>query len=44
MKEIEANMKAWSLLAEDHYKHFKKSLQERDSVLSGVIEKELGDI
>ena len=44
MKEIEANKTAWGLLSKDHYEHFKKALQEKDSLLSHIIEEELGDI
>ena len=44
MKEIDANKKAWGRLAEHQYEWFKKQLQERQSLLSGTIENELGDI
>jgi 2-polyprenyl-3-methyl-5-hydroxy-6-metoxy-1,4-benzoquinol methylase len=44
MKEIEANKAAWGLLSKDHYEHFKRSLQEGNYRLSGIIEKEIGNI
>jgi len=44
MKEIEANKIAWGSLAKDHYEHFKKLLQENNSLLRNVIENELGDV
>ncbi|QQO09990.1 class I SAM-dependent methyltransferase [Breznakiella homolactica] len=44
MKEIESNKTAWGLLSKDHYEHFKKVLMENESLLSSVVEKELGDI
>ena len=44
MKEIEANKSAWGLLSKDHYEHFKKSLKEGNSRLSGIIEEEIGDV
>ena len=44
MKEIEANKNAWRLLSQDHYRSFKKALQEKKSLLSSLIEEELGDI
>lgn len=44
MKEIDANKKAWGLLAQDHYMHFKKKLASEDFVLNPIIQRELGDI
>jgi len=44
MKEIEANKKAWNLLAEDHYHRFKAALQNEDSLINDIITKELGNI
>jgi ribosomal protein S18 acetylase RimI-like enzyme/ubiquinone/menaquinone biosynthesis C-methylase UbiE len=44
MKEIDANKKAWALLAKDHYETYKKMLQEKASSLSEIIENDLGDI
>jgi 2-polyprenyl-3-methyl-5-hydroxy-6-metoxy-1,4-benzoquinol methylase len=44
MKEIENNRIAWNLLSKDHYKHFKKMLEEKDQILNPNIVKELGDI
>ena len=43
-KEIEANKIAWGLLSKDHYKTFKGRLETKESLLSRVIEEELGDI
>jgi SAM-dependent methyltransferase len=43
-KEIEANKIAWGKLSKDHYEVFKKALSEKKSLLSKVIEDELGDI
>lgn len=33
MKEIEANKKAWGLLSEDHYNHFKKNFEANNYIL-----------
>ncbi len=44
MKEIEANKKAWALLARDHYQFFRKRLQEEPHLLNDTIVQELGDI
>ncbi len=44
MREIEANKKAWGLIAEDHYNVFKKRLETETSLINNVITKELGDI
>jgi len=44
MKETEINKQAWGLLAKEHYEHYKKQLMENESLLSGIIEDELGDI
>ncbi|WNF38564.1 class I SAM-dependent methyltransferase [Bacillaceae bacterium IKA-2] len=44
MKEIETNKKAWGLIAEDHYKAFKKRLEKETSLINNVITKELGNI
>jgi len=44
MKEIEANKIAWSLLSKDHYEYFKEQLQNKNSVLSSFVEKEIGNI
>jgi SAM-dependent methyltransferase len=44
MKEIDANKKAWGLLAKEHYEHFKNILQEKESTLSKIIEDDLGNI
>jgi SAM-dependent methyltransferase len=44
MKEIDANKAAWGLLSKDHYEHFKESFHKGNYRLSGIIEKEIGDI
>lgn len=44
MKEIEANKKAWGLLAKDHYHNFKKALEQEESLLTNLITTELGNI
>ncbi|MFP4478649.1 MAG: class I SAM-dependent methyltransferase [Candidatus Izemoplasmatales bacterium] len=44
MKEIEKNKIAWSLLAKEHYNHFKKLLTERKSLINENILDELGNI
>jgi SAM-dependent methyltransferase len=44
MKEIDANKRAWGLLAQDHYLAYKKALQEEKSLLSSIITSELGNI
>lgn len=44
MKEIEANKKAWDLLAKDHYENFKEFLKTHETTLNDTIIKELGDI
>lgn len=44
MREIEANKKAWSLLSKEHYETFKRLLQEKRTLLSDTIQRELGDI
>jgi SAM-dependent methyltransferase len=44
MKDVDANKAAWGLLSKDHYEHYKKALQEKKSILSSIIEEELGDI
>jgi len=44
MNEIKKNKDAWNLLSKDHYHHFKKRLEENESILNPNIVKELGDI
>ncbi|MBU0996427.1 MAG: class I SAM-dependent methyltransferase [Firmicutes bacterium] len=44
MKEIEQNKKAWNLISEDHYHHFKKVLEEKSYELNPIILEELGNI
>lgn len=43
MKEVEANKKAWGLLAADHYNHFKKILNENYKI-NDIIMRELGNL
>jgi len=44
MQEIEANKKAWRLLSKDHYETFGQRLREKRTLLSGIIQRELGDV
>lgn len=44
MQEIEANQRAWGLLARDHYEAFTSYLATHRSTLSNIIQRELGDI
>lgn len=44
MKEVEANKKAWGMIAKDHYHVFKERLQRTSSTLNDIITKELGTI
>lgn len=44
MNKIESNKKAWSLLSEDHYKHFKKQFEEDSYLFNPIISKELGNV
>ncbi len=44
MKEIEANKRAWSLVARDHYEAFSARLREEHSLLNDIVTRELGDL
>lgn len=44
MKKVDSNKIAWALLAEDHYKIFKKELSENSKKLNPDILNELGNI
>ena len=44
LPEVAANRKAWGLLAQDHYQHFRRALSERRSLLNRIVTAELGDI
>ncbi len=44
MYEIEANKKAWSMLAKDHYNNYKKLLEENKYEFNPIVLNELGDI
>ena len=44
MKEIDANRKAWGLIAREHYEHYSRLLQEGKHELNAHIRRELGDI
>lgn len=44
MSKVEQNKKAWSLLAEDHYNHFKEQFQEGTYYFNPIVRRELGDI
>lgn len=43
-RQIEANKRAWALLAEDHYKHFREQLATGKCHLNSLIQKEIGDL
>ena len=43
-KEILANKSAWKILSKNRYKNFKEALQKQDSLLSKLIEEEIGDV
>ena len=42
--KVEQNKKAWSLLAEGHYSHYRKLLVEGEYELNSIVKRELGDI
>ena len=44
MKEIDANRKAWALLAREHYENFSRTLREGSHRMNKHILRELGDI
>lgn len=44
MKEIDANRKAWGLIAAEHYEHYSRALREGRHALNAHILRELGDI
>lgn len=44
MGKIDQNKKAWGLLAEDHYNHYKKQFEEHRHQLNPIVQRELGDI
>ena len=41
---IDANQKAWSLLARDHYLHYRKRLAEPDYALNPLARQDLGEV
>jgi len=43
-KEIDANRKAWSLLARDHYEHYRRELAARQCLLNRIVLAELGEV
>lgn len=44
MDKVEKNKKAWGLLSEDHYNHFKRQFEEANYIFNPIILRELGDI
>ncbi len=44
MQEIESNKQAWSMVSEDHYHHFKRTLSSGEHQLNHYIQEELGDL
>lgn len=44
MREIEANRKAWGLIAREHYEHYSKALRDGKHALNDHIRHEIGDI
>lgn len=44
MSKVEQNKKAWSLLAEDHYNHYKTQFQKDTYQFNPIVQRELGDI
>lgn len=44
MDEIESNKHAWGTLAEDHYRHYKKRIEDEGNRLNVHIRRELGDL
>ena len=44
MKEIDANRKAWGLIAREHYEHYSRLLREGKHEFNAHIRHELGDI
>ncbi len=43
-EHIEANKRSWATIAKDHYQTFRKSLAQKQSLLSEIQTRELGDI
>lgn len=44
MKEIDANRKAWGLIAQEHYEHYSQTMREGKHELNAHIRREIGDI
>jgi SAM-dependent methyltransferase len=44
MDKVEANKKAWGLLAEDHYSNYKRQFETNRYALNPIVQRELGDI
>ena len=44
MNKVEENKKAWGLISQEHYKHFKKQFKEQKYSLNPIVLKELGNI
>lgn len=44
MDKVEQNKRAWSLLSEAHYHHYKRRFEEDRYQLNLIVQRELGDI
>ena len=44
MSEVESNRHAWDMLAEDHYRHYRKRIEDGENRLNAHIREELGDL
>ena len=44
MNKVEQNKKAWGLLAEDHYNHFRTQFVENRYQFNPIVQRELGDV
>ncbi|GKG90957.1 MULTISPECIES: class I SAM-dependent methyltransferase [Gordonibacter] len=44
MIEVESNRHAWGMLAEDHYRHYRKRIEDGENRLNAHIREELGDL
>ena len=44
MSEVESNRHAWGMLAEDHYRHYRKRIEDGENRLNAHIREELGDL
>lgn len=44
MDKVEQNKKAWGLLSEDHYHHYKRQFEEDKYQFNPIVQRELGDV